>query len=80
MFKPDEQVQEVLEDGRLADQRRTGKTWKKLSMIIGEQILYKALGSKGKKNDAEQKMHYGRYVGHHNRHGSVLVLTPEGVK
>ena len=25
-------------------------------------------------------MHYGRYVGHHNRHGSVLVLTPEGVK
>ena len=70
----------ILEDGRDPDQRRTGKTWKKFGLIFGEQFLYKSAGTKGRRNDAEQRMHYGRYIGHHNRHGSVMVLTPTGVK
>ncbi len=36
--------------------------------------------TKGRKRDAERRMHYGRYVGHHNRHGSVMVFTSTGRK
>ena len=36
--------------------------------------------TKGRKRDAERRMHYGRYVGHHNRHGSVMVFTSTGLK
>ena len=63
----------VLEDGRTPDQRRTGKTWKKHGLLFGEQILFKQAGTPGRKNDYEKRMNYGRYVGHHHRHGSVLV-------
>ena len=41
--------------------------------------MFKPVGSKGKKNDMTQKMFKGRYVGHHSRHGSVLVITNAGV-
>ena len=70
----------VLEDGRTPDQRRTGKTWKKHGLLFGEQVLFKQAGTPGRKNDYEKRMNYGRYVGHHNRHGSILCLTPDGLK
>ena len=43
-----------------------------ISIICGEQILYKAAGSKGKENDVELWMHLGCHVGRHDRHGSVI--------
>ena len=66
-------------DGKTADQRRTGKTWRKQGIVFGEQILLKPVGSRKRKNDLAAKMISGRYVGHHNRHGSVMALTPNGV-
>ena len=41
--------------------------------------MLKPVGSKRRKNDFEAKMVYGRYIGHHNRHGSIMALTANGV-
>ncbi len=68
------------EDGRTPDQRRTGKVWRKKMPLFGERIMVKEAGSKGRRNDAAMRMLPGRYVGHHNKHGSVLILTEEGLK
>jgi hypothetical protein len=66
-------------DGKTAEQRRTGRAWHRFSFEFGEQIMFKPVGTKGRKNDMTQKMFKGRYVGHHSRHGSVLVMTTTGV-
>ena len=45
--------------------------------VFGEKILVKPAG-KGKRGDPA-KMVEGRYVGTHNRFGSVLAMTKTGV-
>ena len=65
------------EDGRTAEERRTGKKWSKPMPLFGERILAKPCG-KGKRGDVA-KMIPGRYVGTHNRFGSILAMTEQGV-
>ena len=69
-------------DGRTAEKRRTGKNWKRLAFQCGELIfvhetmpraVHQARGS------YEPAMKEGRYIGHHGRTGSVLVMTPDGI-
>ena len=64
-------------DGRTPEERRTGKKWVKPMPVFGEKILVKPAG-KGKRGDPA-KMVEGRYVGIHNRFGSVLAMTKTGV-
>ena len=67
----------VGEDGRTPEERRTGKRWIKPMPLFGEKILVKPAG-KGKRGDPA-KMVEGRYVGTHNRFGSILAMTQRGV-
>lgn len=67
-------------DGQTPEERRTGKQWKKPVPLFGERIMYKAAGSSGKRSDAAARMQSGHFVGLHNRFGSVLVLTKQGVR
>ncbi|CAK9113821.1 unnamed protein product [Durusdinium trenchii] len=54
-----------------------GKKWIKPMPVFGEKIFIKPAG-KGKKSDAS-KMKEARFLGCHNRFGSVLGMTKEGV-
>ena len=64
-------------DGRTPEERRTGKKWVKPLPLYGEKILIKPAG-KGKKTDMA-RMRPAPFVGCHNRFGSVLGMTSEGV-
>ena len=64
-------------DGKTPEERRTGKRWLKPTPIYGERIMIKPAG-KGKKDDAS-RMKPARFIGCHNRFGSVLGMTEEGV-
>jgi hypothetical protein len=67
------------EDGKTAEQMRTGRKWRKPAVEYGELLLFRpiALGG-GRKRDFSARMLEGIYVGHHERTGSVMVLTAEG--
>ena len=65
-------------DGKTAEQRRTGKSWKKPSFQFGERVHYRPAGSRRKKNDFEAKLKVGRFVGYHKRSGAIWVLTDSG--
>jgi len=64
-------------DGRTAEERRTGKKWIKPMPVFGERIMIKPAG-KGKRGD-QARMKPARFLGCHNRFGSVLGMTTEGV-
>ena len=64
-------------DGRTAEERRPGKKWMKPLPLCGEKILIKPAG-KGRKTDMA-RMKPARFVGCHNKFGSVLGMTVEGV-
>ena len=64
-------------DGKTLEDRKTGKRWVKPLPLFGEKILIKPAG-KGKKSDLA-RMKPARFVGCHNRFGSVLGMTTEGV-
>lgn len=64
-------------DGRTPEERRTGKRWIKPMPVFGEKIFVKPAG-KGKKTDVS-KMNEARFLGCHNRFGSVLGMTRDGV-
>ena len=61
------------DDGRTAEQRRTGRRWRKPVARFGEQIYFKPAALKSQSNYEEQMLP-GRYIGHHTRTGAVLVM------
>ena len=67
-------------DGCTPEQRRVGKKWQRPTVWFGEQVFYKpAPTSSNRPRGGEMKMRRGVYVGHHERTGATLLLTPEGV-
>ncbi len=68
------------EDGKTAEQRMTGKAWRKPAIEFGERLMFKEAGEKRRKNAFEATLEEGRYVGHSSRNGALLVLTSEGAK
>ena len=42
--------------------------------------MVKFAGERGRKNALEEQMSEARYIGHHPRDGSMMVITDEGVK
>ena len=64
-------------DGKTPEERRTGKKWVKALPVFGEKIMVKPAG-KGRRGDLS-RMREARFVGCHNRFGSILAMTKDGV-
>ena len=64
-------------DGKTPEERRTGKRWVKALPVFGEKIMVKPAG-KGRRGDLT-RMKEARFVGCHNRFGSILAMTRDGV-
>ena len=67
------------DDGKTAEQRRTGKRWMKTPIQFGERIHARPAVAVEPKSGLVPKMVEGRYVGHHTRTGTIWLMTREGV-
>ena len=61
-------------DGRTPEARRCGKQWRKPTIAFGERLYLREVG------EGVRVLKEGRYVGHHGRTGSILVMTTDGVR
>ena len=69
-------------DGRTAEKRRTGRNWRRPTFQFGELIyVHEAMAKTARqaRGSYEPVMKEGRYIGHHGRTGSLLVMTASGV-
>ena len=69
-----------MDDGRTLDQRRCGKTWKRPVVEFGESVHCRPVGENNALRGGDQRLLRGFYVGHHERSGVAIFLTPDGVK
>lgn len=71
----------ILDDGHTPEERHTGKNWKRAIVSFGEKVFYRPIAcGGGAKNDAEMRMRPGIFLGHHERTGTHILLTPDGVE
>ncbi|CAK0850901.1 unnamed protein product [Prorocentrum cordatum] len=68
------------QDGKTALQRLTGRQWRKPVPLFGERLMVRFAGERTRKNALEEQMVEARYIGHHPRDGSMMVITSDGVK
>ena len=61
-------------DGRTPEARRCGKQWRKPAIAFGERLYFREVG------EGVRVLKEGRYVGHHGRTGSILVMTADGAR
>jgi hypothetical protein len=67
-------------DGKTAEQRRTGRRWRRPVVLYGERVMFRPLGiGKKNKDDYEARVREGLYVGHHERTSGLLILTQNGL-
>ena len=66
-------------DGRTPEQRRTGRRWTKATVLFGEQCFFKptAGSAEDRPRGGEMRVKKSIYVGHRERAGATLLLTPE---
>ena len=69
-----------MDDGWTPDQRRCGKTWKRPVVEFGESVHFRPVGENNALRGGDQRFLRGVYVGHHERSGAPIFLTPDGVK
>ena len=70
----------IMDDGRTPDQRRCGETWKRPVVEFGESVHFRPVGENNALRGGYQILLRGVYVGHHERSGAAIFLTPDGVK
>ena len=70
----------IMDDGRTPDQRRCGRTWKRPVVEFGESVHFRPVGESNALRGGDQRLLRGVYVGHHERSGAAIFLTPDGVK
>ena len=70
----------IMDDGRTPDQRRCGRTWKRPVVEFGESVHFRPVGENNALRGGDQRLLRGVYVGHHERSGAAIFLTPDGVK
>ena len=66
-------------DGLTAEMRRSGRAWKKLVAELGEPVQCRPAVARAGASGMQPKLYVGRYLGHHARTGSILIMTTEGV-
>ena len=70
----------IMDDGRTPDQRRCGKTWTRPVVEFGESVHFRPVGENNAPRGRDQRLLRGVYVGHHERSGAAIFLTPDAVK
>ena len=70
----------IQHDGRTPEQRRCGRRWQRPTIEFGEQAMFHPARDKAKEHGALERSWRGVYVGHQERTGSALFLTPSGVE
>ena len=66
-------------DGLTADMRRSGRAWKKLVAEFGASFCYRPAVASAVASGMQATLIVGRYLGHHARTGSILIMTTDGV-
>ena len=66
-------------DGLTAEMRRSGRAWKKLVAEFGKSVYYRRAAGRAVASGTQPKLYVGRYLGHHARTGSILIMTTDGV-
>ena len=67
-----------MDDARTLDERRCGKTWKRPVVESGESVHFRPVGENSSMRSGDERMLRG--VGHHERSGAAIFLTPDRVK
>ena len=70
----------IMDDGRTPDQRRCGKTWTRPVVEFGQSVHFRPVGENNALRGGDKRLLRGVYVGHHERSGAAIFLTPHGVK
>ena len=70
----------LMDDGNTRDQRSCGKTCKRPVVEFGESVHFRPIGENNAMRGGDQRMLRGVHVGHHERSGAAIFLTPDGVK
>ena len=55
-------------------------TWKRPVVEFGESVHFRPVGENNALQGGDQRLLRGVYVGHHERSGAAIFLTPDGVK
>ena len=66
-------------DGLTAEQRRTGRPWRKMIAEFGERVHFREAQARATPSGMQPKLFTGYYIGHHARTGSLLIMTTNGV-
>ena len=66
-------------DGSTAEMRRPGNDWRKLVAHSGEPVFYRPAVARAVASGMQPKLYVGRFLGHHARTGSILIMTIDGV-
>ena len=69
----------IKRDGLTAEMRRSGRAWKKLVAELGESVYYRPAVARAVASGMQPKLYVVRYLGHHARTGSMLIMTTDGV-
>ena len=66
------------EDGKSAYERTLGRPWRRPTIVFGEQVMFKPVGSRHKRGSLDARVCMGRYVGT-SRNADLLIMTSEGI-
>ena len=66
-------------DGLTADMRRSGRAWKKLVAEFGASVYCRPAVARAVASGMQPTLFVGRYLGHHARTSSILIMTTDGV-
>ena len=69
---------QIQNHGRTPDHRRCGRTWKRPVVEFGESVHFRPVGENNALRGGHQRLLRGVYVGHHERSGAAIFLTPDG--
>ena len=67
------------EDGKSAYERTLGRPWRRPTIVFGEQVMFKPVGSRHKRGSLDARVCMGRYVGTASRNADLLIMTSEGI-
>ena len=59
--------------------RRAVRAWKKLVAEFGESVYYRPAVARAVASGMQPELYVGRYLGHHARTGSILIITTDAV-